>query len=287
MAKLLSSQSRTPLYHQIFLILRSKILDGEYHPGALVPGERELIEMYGVSRITAVRALNDLAVAGLVVRERGRGTRVQFVGSGTVSRGPRGVADGPGSGITPHTSQSSFDHLRDTSESEVTVYEFEYIIATAPIAEALQLSRDKSVQYATRVWRFDGVPFNHVTTYVPGDIGRHWTRRDLERKPLADLLKQHGVTVGQIDERVTATLADMTLAERLQVSMGSPLLKIMRTTNDKNRRPVEYMIGFYPPERYQYEVTLPEPAPSSSSMPRRKGNAGPHRVSRRISTARR
>jgi GntR family transcriptional regulator len=282
-----NSQNRTPLYHQIFLILRSKIFDGEYRPGAILPGERELVEMFGVSRITAVRALNELAIAGLVVRERGRGTRVQFVGSGTVSRGPLGGADLSGPPITTGASQSSFDHLRDTSESEVTVHEFEYIAATSPIAGALQLPPGKPVQYAVRVWRFDGVPFNHITTYVPEDIGRHWTRRDLERKPLTDLLKQHGVTFGVVHERVNATLADMTLAERLQVSVGSPLLKIMRTTSDNEGRPVEYMIGFYPPERYQYDVTLPDPAPSSNSSLRRKANAGPDRVSRRISRVRR
>ncbi|WP_373019000.1 GntR family transcriptional regulator [Muriicola sp.] len=70
---------RTPLYHQIYLILRDEILNGRYGKDALLPGEQELGKIFGVSRITAKRALDELAVAGLVVRERGRGTRVRFV----------------------------------------------------------------------------------------------------------------------------------------------------------------------------------------------------------------
>jgi len=67
-----------PLYHQVYLILRNKILTGEYGFGALLPSEQETSETFGVSRITAKRALNDLAGDGLVLRERGRGTKVVF-----------------------------------------------------------------------------------------------------------------------------------------------------------------------------------------------------------------
>ena len=69
-------QGRVPLYHQIFLTLKNRIYSGMLGPGDPVPGEQELCGEFGVSRITAKRALNELADAGLVVRERGRGTRV-------------------------------------------------------------------------------------------------------------------------------------------------------------------------------------------------------------------
>lgn len=69
-------QFQSPLYHQIFLILKHRILEGELAAGDGVPGEQELAQIHGVSRITAKRALDELAAAGLVVRERGRGTSV-------------------------------------------------------------------------------------------------------------------------------------------------------------------------------------------------------------------
>lgn len=45
-------------------------------PGIALPSEHEICAEFSVSRITARRALDDLARAGLVVRERGRGTYV-------------------------------------------------------------------------------------------------------------------------------------------------------------------------------------------------------------------
>src|SRR6188472_4523608 len=65
-----------PLYHQIYVLLREQILSGVYADQALVPTEQALGERFGVSRITAKRALDELAAEGLVVRQRGRGTTV-------------------------------------------------------------------------------------------------------------------------------------------------------------------------------------------------------------------
>ena len=72
----LDPSTGAPLYQQIFVILQNKIQSGELVPGDAVAGEQELCAEFGVSRITARRALNELAERGLVERQRGRGTRV-------------------------------------------------------------------------------------------------------------------------------------------------------------------------------------------------------------------
>lgn len=65
-----------PLWARLRDALRARILGGEWPEGTLVPPETQLCETYGVSRITATRALNELVREGLVVRQRGRGTTV-------------------------------------------------------------------------------------------------------------------------------------------------------------------------------------------------------------------
>jgi GntR family transcriptional regulator len=129
----------------------------------------------------------------------------------------------------------------------------------------LKLQPGEIVQYAVRAWRFDDKPFNYVTSYVPQDIGGAWARADMAEAPLGDLLERAGVLVTRTREKVTATLADAVLAERLRVPVNSPLLKIMRTSFTAAGRPVEYMIGFYPPDRYQYEVNVPHARTSSGA----------------------
>ena len=122
---------------------------------------------------------------------------------------------------------------------------------------ALGLSPGERAQRAARVWSFDDKPFNYVTTYVPESIGKAWTRTDMEVTPLAGLLERSGVEVSLVRERVTATLTDTHLSSYLGVEVGSPVLKIYRTAFDPAGRAVEYLIGFYRPDRYQYEVELP------------------------------
>jgi GntR family transcriptional repressor for pyruvate dehydrogenase complex len=56
--------------------IRSSILAGEFSPGDKLPPERELAEMFGVSRPSVREALNVLAAAGLVMSYQGGGTVV-------------------------------------------------------------------------------------------------------------------------------------------------------------------------------------------------------------------
>ncbi len=61
---------------QIAEQIRNSILAGEFVPGDKLPPERELAEMFGVSRPSVREALNVLASAGLVMSYQGGGTVV-------------------------------------------------------------------------------------------------------------------------------------------------------------------------------------------------------------------
>lgn len=56
--------------------IRESILAGDFSPGDKLPPERELAEMFGVSRPSVREALNILASAGLVMSYQGGGTVV-------------------------------------------------------------------------------------------------------------------------------------------------------------------------------------------------------------------
>lgn len=62
---------------QIAEQIRSSILAGEFNPGDKLPPERELAEMFGVSRPSVREALNILAAAGMVEAYQGGGTVVK------------------------------------------------------------------------------------------------------------------------------------------------------------------------------------------------------------------
>jgi GntR family transcriptional repressor for pyruvate dehydrogenase complex len=62
---------------QIAEQIRASILAGEFSPGEKLPPERELAEMFGVSRPSVREALNILTASGLVMSYQGGGTVVK------------------------------------------------------------------------------------------------------------------------------------------------------------------------------------------------------------------
>ncbi|WP_161601316.1 GntR family transcriptional regulator [Paenibacillus luteus] len=65
-----------PRYEQMYLLLREKILVGEYSVGERIPSEKELMEEFSVSRITSKKALDMLVQDGIIMRQPGRGSFV-------------------------------------------------------------------------------------------------------------------------------------------------------------------------------------------------------------------
>ena len=73
--------SDTSKYRQIFDDLQKAIRDGRYGKNKALPSEEAIIRKYGVSRITAVKAMAELVRSGLVYRRRGKGTVVSRTAS--------------------------------------------------------------------------------------------------------------------------------------------------------------------------------------------------------------
>jgi len=70
------TDSMQPLYQQIYSHLKEDILTQKYSSGKRLPTEKEICEMFHVSRITSKKALNMLAEEKLIVRIKGRGSYV-------------------------------------------------------------------------------------------------------------------------------------------------------------------------------------------------------------------
>ena len=68
------SKTETAKYVKIFESLQKAIRDGRYPRDVALPSEEALMRRFGVSRITASRAMEELVKRGLVYRKRGSGT---------------------------------------------------------------------------------------------------------------------------------------------------------------------------------------------------------------------
>ncbi|MEU0214745.1 GntR family transcriptional regulator [Streptomyces sp. NPDC006265] len=68
--------SARPLYAQLADVIAGKIASGELAPDRPIPSENHLADEYGVARLTARRAAQELRERGLIVTVRGKGSFV-------------------------------------------------------------------------------------------------------------------------------------------------------------------------------------------------------------------
>lgn len=84
--------AKLPMYQQIKRDLLDRIARGDDDPEVPFTTQREICDRYGVSMLTAARALTELKQEGVLVSSRGRGT---FVAGRRSSRNPQTSTDAP------------------------------------------------------------------------------------------------------------------------------------------------------------------------------------------------
>lgn len=68
--------SSVPLYKQVVQFLSDTISSSKWKPGDRIPSEADLMEIFGVSRITIRSAISELVEEGILTRAQGKGTFV-------------------------------------------------------------------------------------------------------------------------------------------------------------------------------------------------------------------
>ncbi|CAG9169208.1 GntR family transcriptional regulator [Cupriavidus respiraculi] len=236
------SEAVVPLYHQIYVVLRQQIVEGRFGQGPL-PGEIDLAKQFHASRVTMRRVFDRLVQEGLVRRHRGLGT---FVNPHPVK--PAQVEDRP---------SSLLDNLIDMGEKTAAkLIAMDEVQATPEVAQALALQPGDPVVKVVRVRHYQGRPLSHITVYLPADVGRLLTSERLETAPMLRLLEAGGVQLGRATQVVSARLADVVVAPLLEVPVGAALLAVRRVVKDKSGRPVQFLLGQYRPDRYEYRMEL-------------------------------
>lgn len=66
--------AQAPRYEQLKRQILDRIAAGEWRDGRRLPSEHELVQQYGMSRMTVHRALRELSAQGVVTRRKGIGT---------------------------------------------------------------------------------------------------------------------------------------------------------------------------------------------------------------------
>ena len=74
--EVINDKNQSPKYIQLREILRSRIEEGVYPPGTAIPSESELVDEFGIHRLTVRNAINSLTLEGQLKPVQGKGVFV-------------------------------------------------------------------------------------------------------------------------------------------------------------------------------------------------------------------
>lgn len=234
--------SRVPLYHQIYTALRDAITNGTISFGDKMPTEQQLVSVFDVSRITAKRALDELATESLIVRHRGKGSHVTYRWEPRPVKGPLiGLLENM-SELFQHSSTKAISIEKTTPPAEVRI--------------ELGLEGDEKVHKAIRVHcNEDGEPYVYYVSWTVG-IVRGFTERNLQKQSRLEIIGQNGITLAQVKQTLSAEPATVRVAAALDVVPGAALLSLTRRSFDESGRLVDILHGLYNPKRFKYLIEL-------------------------------
>jgi GntR family transcriptional regulator len=242
--KTLEQDTPTPLYFRLYTLLKNSILDGTMEYGAQMPTEQQLAETFAVSRITAKRAMDELAAEDMVERRRGKGTHV------TYEYKPQPVK-APLIGMLQEI-ESMARH------TEVKVLECKKLIPPGGIREALGLADKEKALRLVRVRSRDGQPFAFYDSWTAG-LTKPVGKRDFKQSPRLEIFRKQGLKITHVSQTISAVAATTELAEQLNTETGAPLISLIResfTSGGDGEKLVDYLHIYYHPDRFQYRMDL-------------------------------
>ena len=232
----INRQSKLPLYQQLYDVLRGNITRGEWKPGDLIPAESELIEQYGVSRITVRQVLDMLVQEGLIYRQRGRGS---FVAHPTVEQVLQRLV-------------SFTDDMRQRGFAASTRVLFSGLLpAPQGIAAELEVPEGEEMARIDRLRLADGEPMCLEQSYL---VHRHLPgvlKHDLAARSLREIkVNEYGIRWSRARQTIQAIQATPELAHALSIKIGAALLFIERVSYSQDDVPVEFLRVYYRADRY-------------------------------------
>lgn len=239
---LLKKRRDIPLHHRVFLVLQDGIAERRYDPGEALPSEEDLARLFGVSRATIRAALEALDALGLIERRQGAGTFVRELSE-------------PEPWTVPIMGLAARSRMI-VRTTKAHVVEFGFTPAPRHVRSHFQAQPHDLFQRVVRIRYMKDQPIMQVTTFIPESIGRQFGPQDLEGASLYAILQRFGITFASGEQVVTAAAADPVVAERLNVAIGAPLLKVVRFHHDTAGRPIQHFELLAPPATYELRMPL-------------------------------
>ncbi|WP_295377879.1 histidine utilization repressor [uncultured Pseudacidovorax sp.] len=230
----LPSNPSLALYEQVKEHIVRRIQSGEWPAGHRLPSEHELVAQFGISRMTANRALRELV-------DEGRVKRVAGVGSF--------VAE-----TKPQSTLLQIANIASEIRGRGHDYGFELlaaerVAAPADIAAWLDVRLGESLFHCLCLHLENGTPVQLEDRWVSPRMVPAFLDQDFSLMPPSEYLVRN-VPFDQIEHLVDAVLPAPEQAARLAMDVGEPCLLLTRRTWSRGT-PITLVRCLHPASRYR------------------------------------
>lgn len=226
-------------YETVANDLLLKIVNGFYPAGSKLPTTSELCSIYGVSKATINKSLEELTNMGYISRVRGSGTYVKHTFQ-QLKENPSDAA-GPSGRLPIYTGTGTKSHFEKLGKNVTShIHVFDIIKAPENVANALGVSTGTFV-YEIRRSRFvDGNPLSIEHTYMPVSVIPGLTAEVLESSIYGYIEGDLGLEIASAHSAVRAALPTEQDCEWLHIEPNTPLLEIEQISYLSNGTTFEY-----------------------------------------------
>lgn len=232
-------KSPVPIYFQLKQIIIQKIKDGLWKPGDMISSERELSEMFQVSRMTIRQALNELVNEGILYREKGKGT---FVSRPRVEQ----------MDIMSFTEAATNIGLEVFTEVKI----FEIEVPDLYIVEKLGLPDYEDVFYIKRVRMADKETIGIEEIYLPVRYCNGLQGKDLSGSLYKVLKNDYGYTIDHINTSIEAVIPEKEDLKLFHSKETIPLLKVTGVNITDSNLKLCYEESIYRSDKYVLNVNI-------------------------------
>lgn len=234
----LKSNNMIPLYQQLYDAIAEKIQKGEYKVGERIPSEEQLIELFGISRITVRSGIEKLCEDNILIKKHGKGTYV----SSPIH-------------VESMTSGGSFNEsCRQIGAVPSTIVISLALEKASPQAKNKLAVNDDKLICIKRLRLVDGVKTIYEVDYLKKEYD-FLLNNSLENHSLLRLVEeQTGMIPKRFDNLFDVIFANKDHAEMLDVPIGTALLRVDQTVITADDQIIYCNEQYIRSDRYKYAV---------------------------------
>lgn len=236
-------EAPVPLHYQIYLKLRENIENGIYKRGDQLPTEKEICEMFNVSRTTVRRALEELKREGIIERIKGKGTFI------TLDKKEEQLSN-----LTGFSEEAKLMGME--THSKVITNKLTRIPLEAK--EVFDMPDEGMVVLLKRIRFLDNEPYAVEWAYLNpnADIRvLNILERNMEKESLYGILKdEFEISLSYAEEIMELIKIDGENARYLNQDDGECAILRRRYTYTADGKCIEYVLSIYRGDKYKFKV---------------------------------